>query len=591
MARMREVKVEIVGDSRDFQRAAKDAGKEAQGFAAKLEGAVGAKLDNVAKKIPVVGGLLDKFGISAGAMGGAVVAGAVAAGAAITAFAVKGVADFQNLALEAGRFSDAAGISVEDASRWIEVAGDIGVGTEQIEAAIKKMNQSIGSGRLDDFADSVVRAKDGSIDASATFQRLVGHIGAIEDPTKRAEAAQRAFGRGYGQIAELMEMDAKDLKAALEGVSDAKVIDEKELRQAREFRAALDNLKDRSEDLALSIGGALVPVLTEVVGWFDKTVGAAKRANDAWSAVEGWVDNLRADIPGIGYWDRFLDTNLVGEYDLKMRGVAEALDIAGSEARGMGERVDRLKTQMGGAATATDGLARNTWNASRAAADLKGAYDRLLGRLDSREAMINMGNDFAALKAKAAEAFDAASSGAEDAKAKSDAYTLANIALQKEVVNYKDKLGQLPIAKVTQITTLIDQGNLDRAEAILRVLTRNRTMNIDIQTRGGAGYGGRDGVPFADGGPIPGPRGQAVPITAHGGEFVLSANVVDAIRLGRPTSGITAGVAPVAASMGGSVIVNVQVAGTVVSERSLVDAVHEGLLVKQRSGATLGFRS
>lgn len=52
----------------------------------------------------------------------------------------------------------------------------------------------------------------------------------------------------------------------------------------------------------------------------------------------------------------------------------------------------------------------------------------------------------------------------------------------------------------------------------------------------------------ADGGPIPGPKGSPMPIMAHGGEFMLSANVVDAIKAGRPTSGISAS----AASIGGS---------------------------------------
>ena len=49
------------------------------------------------------------------------------------------------------------------------------------------------------------------------------------------------------------------------------------------------------------------------------------------------------------------------------------------------------------------------------------------------------------------------------------------------------------------------------------------------------------GVPVynnASGGPIPGPRGAPVYGIAHGGEFVLSADVVDAIKHGRPTAGL-----------------------------------------------------
>lgn len=40
------------------------------------------------------------------------------------------------------------------------------------------------------------------------------------------------------------------------------------------------------------------------------------------------------------------------------------------------------------------------------------------------------------------------------------------------------------------------------------------------------------------GGPVPGPKGAPVRGTAHGGEFILSADVVDAIKYGRPTQGL-----------------------------------------------------
>ena len=43
------------------------------------------------------------------------------------------------------------------------------------------------------------------------------------------------------------------------------------------------------------------------------------------------------------------------------------------------------------------------------------------------------------------------------------------------------------------------------------------------------------------GGPIPGPEGQPIPIMAHGGEFMLSANVVNAIKAGRTTDALPGG--------------------------------------------------
>jgi hypothetical protein len=49
---------------------------------------------------------------------------AVAAGTAVGKFVLDGAAAFQELAISAGKFADATGLAVEDASRYIEAAGD-----------------------------------------------------------------------------------------------------------------------------------------------------------------------------------------------------------------------------------------------------------------------------------------------------------------------------------------------------------------------------------------------------------------------------------------------------------------------------------
>ena len=45
-------------------------------------------------------------------------------------------------------------------------------------------------------------------------------------------------------------------------------------------------------------------------------------------------------------------------------------------------------------------------------------------------------------------------------------------------------------------------------------------------------------LPFRDGGLVPGPASRPMPIMAHGGEYVLSADIVDAIRRGGPSRGL-----------------------------------------------------
>jgi hypothetical protein len=56
----------------------------------------------------------------------------------------------------------------------------------------------------------------------------------------------------------------------------------------------------------------------------------------------------------------------------------------------------------------------------------------------------------------------------------------------------------------------------------------------------GPGIGGGGGFNFsffAEGGLVPGRRGEPLPATVHGGEYVLSADVVDRIRRGAPSQG------------------------------------------------------
>lgn len=188
---------------------------------------------------------------------------ATAVGSALVKMGLDAVMAFQDLALEVGKFGDATGLAYDDASRLIEVAGDVGIEVGTLQGAVQRFNKEVGAGRVDlkQFGSDLVYAKDGSIDAYNSFINAATAIGAIEDPTKRAEAAQEAFGRSYGEIAELMEMDAEDLRTALGDVADSKVIDKGEVQRAREFRAALDNLKDTIEGIQLTVGENLVPKL------------------------------------------------------------------------------------------------------------------------------------------------------------------------------------------------------------------------------------------------------------------------------------------------------------------------------------------
>ena len=402
---------------------------------------------------------------------------AVAAGAALVAFGVSSVKAFQNTALEAGKLSDALGINVEDASRLMEVAGDLGVDMGALQGAMQRFNKEVGAGKVDlkELGTDLVFAKDGSVDAYESFINAATAVGAIVDPTERAKEAQRLFGRSYGEIAELMEMDADDLRAALGGVSDAKVIDREEIAKAREFREAMDTVKDTVEDVQLQFGELLVEAAPAIVATAKLVGGLATALADAYE----------------------FQTKLVEAF--ATGGEAEALNKLATSYEDLG-----VKTKLAGVETDTvtgylDELARQS---KRAEIDIKSLEDQwrgLTSALSDEQAAFDLETTFIDLRTAAEAAYIATASGAADAEEKQREYEGALLDSKAEVMNYLAEVLKLPPERATKILAAFDAGNLQFVEDQLAILSRNRTMNISIQAKGGTGAITVDGRGFGVG--------------------------------------------------------------------------------------------
>jgi hypothetical protein len=190
---------------------------------------------------------------------------AIAGGAAIAKFAFDGVADFAKLALAAGKFANATGLAVEDASRYMEAAKDIDVPVEALETAIGKLNKTIGADpdKVRDLGVDLVYLKDGSIDVNETFLNTIERLKGITDPAERATVASQLLGKGWQSMAELINMGSGKLETSLRSVSDAQVISPEELQKAIEYREAMDELGDSVQELKLAAGQNLIPALSK----------------------------------------------------------------------------------------------------------------------------------------------------------------------------------------------------------------------------------------------------------------------------------------------------------------------------------------
>ena len=441
----------------------------------------------------------------------------LAAGAAIGTFAVNAVTAFQDLALSAGKFADATGLAVEDASRYIEAAGDIGVPIDAVEGAIGRLNKTIGADpdKVRDLGVDLVYLKDGSLDVNETFLNTIERIKGIKDPAEKARVAAQLLGKGWQSMSELIEMGADDLKRSLDSVSDAKVIDPEELRKAKEFRAALDELKGVSEDLTLEIGEYLVPALSDLAGVL-KNLGGLK--------------DLFEKIPGSSW---LMDQiNFVSP-------AATAYNILSSAVGGVvgifTDDVPKALIQSGPFLGYVDNVRRGLEETEQAMVDLEEAtaetdlaFENLKNELKLESALADAKTQLDGLKEKAVEAFkgsDAAlaeyEQGLIDAKLMvlelAGSVTLSNA--QKDKIRVLVDTGELEYA-LALIDAIGSNGHADLvAAAAAKALAAGRSLRIPGRAAGGPVEGGSTYL-VGERGPelfTPGTSGSITPNHALGG--------------------------------------------------------------------------
>jgi hypothetical protein len=239
----------------------------------------------------VSGKLKAGIGQLSGSLTTTLAAGATAGAAAVGAFAAKAIGDFQELALSADKFSAASGLAVEDASRWIEVVGDIGVETETIAGAVNKLNRAAADGKLRELGIE-------TDDANERLLLTLEHLQGITDETARAKAAQELLGKSWTELAPLIE-SAGSLRDELASVSDAKVINEAEAEKAVKFRDTMDELQGHVEDVTLWLGGALVPAVDSLAGSLEGVAPILQTVVDLVERLSGAMDDLPPPVRGI----------------------------------------------------------------------------------------------------------------------------------------------------------------------------------------------------------------------------------------------------------------------------------------------------
>jgi hypothetical protein len=453
---------------------------------------------------------------------------ALVAGTAIAGFGATALKTFADTGIAAGKFAEATGLGVEAASRWIEVASDVGVGADTMQGAFVKLNKELagGSPLADKLGLSLKKTADGAVDVNATMLEAIRSVSAIADPTERAAAASTLFGRNFAEASEIVFAGAENMEAALAGVSDQQVIDEEELAKAREMRERMDQMSDAMDRAKLAageflfdFGSKLKDVGTELGRFVGDLAGVnspeARSANDA--IVQGLEEAEAAAaafdktlLKGVDtydearavaakYADGLADTtdkthaaNLITndwatsqeQLQTKLASTSGAMDIINADIEAAKESFRRFGSDgvenMGRVEDAS-GDAKDEVN------ELKEAFEDLRDELSDRSAYLDLKDSFDEVESAAQEAWDTAAAGADNAEAKARDHEQAIIDMKGKVMDYAEELGNVPAETVTSILALIDQGKLSEAEAALDRLSQPRNVAVSVRVSGGGG--------------------------------------------------------------------------------------------------------
>ena len=364
---------------------------------------------------------------------------AIAAGAAIGKFAIEAIGQFQDLAIAAGKFADATGLAVEDASKYMEAAGDIGVPVDALEGAIGRLNRTIGADpdKVRDLGVDLVYLRDGSLDVNETFLNTIQRIKDIKDPAEKAKVAAQLLGKGWQGMSELIEMGADDLKKSLDSVDDSKIIDKEEVDKAKNYRAAMDELKDSFEKMAINLGERLIPKVAELLELLAKLPELLRGSG-------GVVEDVFSTEEMAAMGDETAITRLEFERLAEMYGGYYASRVQGAK-----DDTYKLEQQM--------------LDLEQATSDTDQAFKDLKDELNLQSAMADAKQQLVDLKETAIEAFN----GAEGAAAE---YEQQVIDAQLKVLALAETIA-LTDSQKNQIRVLVDTEQLDRAVSLIGIIT------------------------------------------------------------------------------------------------------------------------
>ncbi len=383
----------------------------------------------------------------------------------------------------------------------------------------------------------LVKNADGTTNVNETFLSTIDALNKIPDASARASAAQKVFGRGWMEMAELIELGADGVRSALASVEDGKIIDDSEVERARKFRDSLDALKGTVEELQIEIGSGLVPVLTDVIDSVVRTKDAVGDLTDAVPGLGKAFGVVSDQLARVVFWPKYI-------LDAK-DALTDTTDTVGT----LGESIKAFEAVNSVSAQAyveqAKGMQRETAKVAKEAekttALIEKAWDDLNRELSDRSTYLDIEDAFDNVAQTALVALDTVGKSFEEQEADARAHERAVLDLQGQVAKYAEEIALLPPEQATEILALIDEGAFAQVERRLATLEKIRIARITPEA-------------YMPSTRISGYRASGGPVNA-GGAYVVGEEGPELLQMGSQSGNVIPNGATVGTS-GASVVNN-----------------------------------
>jgi hypothetical protein len=220
--------------------------------------------DQISKGLDAAAGKLKAFGLGVAAVGASI----TAVGAAMAAPFVGGLQDFAKVGTELANMQKRTGLAVQALSELAFAARLADVEFGDVEISVKRMQKTIADAASGEksAADALalvgLQAKN-LIDLAPEdqFRRMAEAVAAIQNPTKRTQAALDLFGKSGTKILPLISDMAK---LRQEAVDLGLVMTDEMAKAADELGDSWDRVGATLNFLSISLGAAIAPEITKL---------------------------------------------------------------------------------------------------------------------------------------------------------------------------------------------------------------------------------------------------------------------------------------------------------------------------------------